>query len=271
MPPPWPGVHLYVPSGRIFMRRSGNPNGPKLLLLHGWAVHGGMYQGIRDALERHFELLVPDLRGHGYSSTPPRSPHWEIEHFADDLIAGLDQLGIDKVHLGGYSMGGFVALALAQKVPGRIGGIAIMCSAARQADKVRRNLVVAEAAFRVLPPAIMQVVSKRLLSGPGTPDGFARILQWLLGYNTRGGISGAARAMRHADLRDGLADLHHPTLVVTAEHDTAIPRRSSHELVELLPNVTHRHWEDAGHALVASHGDELAQELIDFFAKIRTP
>ncbi len=253
------------------MRRSGNPEGPKLLLLHGWAVHGGMYQGMRDALEEHFELLVPDLRGHGYSATPSRSAHWKIEHFADDLIAGLDQLGVDQFHLGGYSMGGFVALALAQKVPDRIRGIAIMCSAARQTEQVRRNLVAAQAAFRVLPPTMMQFISKRLLAGPGSPEGFARILQWLLGYNTRGGISGAAGAMRRADLREGLANLHHPTLVVTAEHDTAIPRRSSHELVDLLPNVTHRHWEDAGHALVASHGDELSQELIAFFSGISSP
>jgi|GEM_PF-6769234 len=269
MPPPWPGVQLYVPSGRIFMRRSGNPDGPKLLLLHGWAVHGGMYEGIRAHLEEHFELLVPDLRGHGYSTTP--KGRWEIEHFADDLVSALDQLDIDEVHLGGYSMGGFVALALAQKIPERISRMAIMCSAARQGDNTRRSLVLAQAAFSVLPPSTMQVLTKRLLAGPGAPEEFGRVLQWLLGYNTRAGISGAARAMRKADLRPGLAGLHHPTLVVTAEHDTAISRRASRELVELLPNVTHRHWDDAGHALVASHGDQLARELIEFFAALETP
>ncbi|MCO4768517.1 MAG: alpha/beta hydrolase [Deltaproteobacteria bacterium] len=264
-PPPWPGVQLYVPAGRIFMRRSGNPRGPKLLLLHGWAVHGGMYEGMRAELEKHFELLVPDLRGHGYSSTPARPTRWEIEHFAEDLVAALDQLEIETVHLGGYSMGGFVALALAQAIPERVQRLAIMCSAARQADDQRRNLRLAEALFKVAPPATMQVLARRLLSGPSTPDELNRVMQWLLGYNTRGGISGAAGAMRRADLRDGLAALTQPALVVTAEHDVAISSRASGELISLLPNATHRHWDDAGHALVASHGDQLAQALIEFF------
>jgi pimeloyl-ACP methyl ester carboxylesterase len=266
-PPPWPGVQLYVPGGRIFMRRSGNPANPKLLLLHGWAVHGGMYQGMRALLEERFELLVPDLRGHGYSATPARPRTWEIEHFAEDLIAALDQLDVQRLHVGGYSMGGFVALALAQAIPDRVDRLAIMCSAARQSDKVRRNLVLAEALFRVAPPETMAVLAKRLLDGPGRPEGMTRVMQWLLGYNTRAGIAGAARAMRRADLRTGAPGMAHPTLVVTAEHDVAIPRRSSDELVELLPNVTHRHWADAGHALVASHGDELSRELITFFTR----
>ena len=269
-PPPWPGVQLYVPSGRIFMRRSGRVGGPRVLLLHGWAVHGGMYEGMRAALEQHFELLVPDLRGHGYSATPAKPGRWQIEHFADDLVAALDQLEIDALHLGGYSMGGFVALALAQKIPDRVRSFAIICSAARQAHTQRRGLRYAEAFFRVAPPATMQVLARRLLSGPGTPDEFNRVMQWLLGYNTRGGISGAARAMSRADLRDGLAALTQPALVVTAEHDVAIPRHASDELIDLLPNVTHRHWSDAGHALVASHGDQLAGELVEFFTAHET-
>lgn len=265
-PPPWPGVQVYLPSGRLFVRRSGNPSGPTLMLLHGWAVHGGMYEGVRRWLEPHFDLLVPDMRGHGYSATPRRASRWEIEDFAEDLRGALDQLEVERLSVAGYSMGGFVALALAQSIPDRVERLAIMCSAARQADKVRRNLGLAQAVFSVAPPATMQVIAKRLLAGPGVPEELGRISQWLLGYNTRGGISGAARAMRRADLRDGVARLTMPSLVMTAEHDAAIPGRSSRELVDLLPNVQHKHWGDAGHALIASHGDELARELIDFIA-----
>lgn len=266
-PPPWPGVQLYLPDGRMFVRRTGNPDGPKLLLLHGWAVHGGMYEGVRRILEPHFELLVPDLRGHGYSSTPKRPSRWEIDDFARDLLAALDQLEVDHVSVAGYSMGGFVALALAQQIPDRVDHLAIMCSAARQSSKQRRNLGLAQAVFSVAPPVTMQMIAKRLLAGPGVPEELGRISQWLLGYNTRAGIAGAARAMRRADLRDGVARLTMPSIVMTAEHDVAIPGYTSRELVDLLPNVEHRHWGDAGHALIASHGDELARELVAFMQR----
>lgn len=269
-PPVWPGAQVYTPAGRVFVRRSGNPSGPKLMLLHGWGVHGGMYEGMRARLERDFELLVPDARGHGYSSTPARPRSWELEDYARDLVAVLDSLEIDRVHLGGYSMGGFIALALTQLAPERIERLAIMCSAARQPSKAQRHLGFAEAAFKILPAASMQLVAKRLLAGPGTRPDMERVMMWLLGYNTRGGLSGAARAMRRADLRSGLAAIRQPTLLVTAEHDKAIPIAASRELLDHIPDVTHRHWDDAGHALVASHGDELAEALAGFFASERT-
>lgn len=268
LPPAWPGAQVYTDRARIFVRRSGHHDAPSLMLLHGWGVHGGMFEGpLRNVLEPRFELLVPDLRGHGYSSTPTNPRRWELRDYVDDLVRALDHLQIERVHLAGYSMGGFVALGLAQAHPDRIARLGLVCTAARHPDKVRRNLVVAQSAFRVLPPQTMQFVASRLLSGPGVPRELQKVMGWLLGYNTRGGLSGAAGAMRRADLSAGLADLMHPTLLVTAEHDVAIPRYASHQLLEAIPNVHHHHFDDAGHALAASHGRELARVMLEFFGQ----
>ncbi len=266
LPPAWPGAQVYTPDARIFMRRTGHAEGGSLMLLHGWGVHGGMFEGpVRQVLEPHFELLVPDLRGHGYSSTPRNPRSWRLTDYVDDLVRSLDHLGVDRVHVAGYSMGGFVALGLAQAHPDRVDRLGLICTAAKHPDIVRRNLVVAEAAFKVLPPQTMAWVAGRLLAGPGVPEELRPVMRWLLGYNTRGGISGGAGAMRRADLTAGLAALTHPTLLVTAEHDVAVPKWASKHLLDSIPNVTHKHFEDAGHALAASHGTELARAMGDFF------
>lgn len=267
LPPAWPGAQIYTPAARIFVRRSGRSEAPSLMLLHGWGVHGGMFEGpMRGVLEPHFQLLVPDLRGHGYSSTPRRAHTWRVADFVDDLVRSLDHLGVDRVHAAGYSLGGFVALALAEAHPDRVDRLSLICAQGRYPNKARRNLAWAEAAFKVLPPQTMAWVSDRLLAGPGVPDELRPVMRWLLAYNTRGGISGAAAAMRHGDLSHGLADLPHETLLVTAEHDVAVSRRATRQLLESIPRITHRHFEDAGHALAASHGAELARALVDFFA-----
>ena len=268
LPPAWPGAQVYTGDARIFVRRSGAHDAPTLMLLHGWGVHGGMWEGpMRAALEPKFELLVPDLRGHGYSSTPQNPRRWELRDYVDDLARALDHLKIERIHLAGYSMGGFVALGFAQAHPDRVERLGLVCTAARHPDKVRRNLAVAEAAFKVLPPQTMQWVAGRLLAGPGVPPELRKVMGWLLGYNTRGGISGAAGAMRRADLTAGLSDLQHETLLVTAEHDVAVPRYASHALLESIPRVTHHHFDDAGHALAASHGGDLARVMAEFFSR----
>ena len=269
LPPAWPGAQVYTPDARIFVRQRGAPAASRLMLLHGWGVHGGMFEGpMRQVLEPHFQLLVPDLRGHGYSSTPRRPSSWRLRNYVDDLVRTLDHLGIDRVHLAGYSLGGFVALGLAQSHPDRIERLGLICTSAQHPSKARRNLAMAEAAFKVLPPQTMAWVAGRLLAD-GVPDEVRPVMRWLLAYNTRGGISGAASAMRRADLNPGLQDIPHETLVVTAEHDVAVSRWASKRLLDGIPRTTHRHFDDAGHAVAASHGEELARSLVDFFSTER--
>ena len=66
-------------------------------------------------LDNKFDLITPDLRGFGQSTTV-ETPY-TISDMADDLAGLLDHLGIEKIALAGHSMGGYVALAFAKKYP----------------------------------------------------------------------------------------------------------------------------------------------------------
>lgn len=268
-PPEWPGYEVETTRFRTWVRHVPNDR-PTLVLLHGLAVHGGMYEGgMRRELEGRFNLLVPDLRGHGQSEAPAGA--WEIEDFADDLAALLDSLDIERAHILGYSMGGFVAQCFTHRHPGRVDKLVLVCTAPRQARaSMRAGLGLLQAIFRVVPPVAMLPISRRILSGPGMPPEMRYVLPWLLKDNTRRGISGAARALRRADLRDGAKTITQRTLLVTAEHDTALPRVAWQPLLKALANVQHEHFTDAGHGLAASHGAHLGA-LVRSFLHHETP
>ena len=262
-PPDWPSYSVQTSRLRVSLRRSGPPEAEKLVLLHGWAVHGGMFEGIREHLENHFDLLVPDLRGHGETEAPWRG--YAMDSMADDLVALLDEEGIEVAHVAGYSLGGFVALAFAQRHPNRLGKLGLLCTAPRHNSVLRRfGLGLMEGIWSVAPPSSMTPVTRALLSGPGLPPEMNRALPWLMGQNSRAGLAGGARCLRKADLRPGLEDVATSCLLVTGGQDTAIKENDWRVLAEQIPDVTHHHIEAAGHGLAASHSAELGVLLRDF-------
>lgn len=95
--------------------------GEPLLLIHG--IYSSRRQwGLQfKQLQDNYRLIACDLRGHGQSSAS--NDDYSVKLFADDLVALLDNLGIEKVVCCGHSFGGFVAQELAISHPERVRGI----------------------------------------------------------------------------------------------------------------------------------------------------
>lgn len=85
-------------------------SGPPLLLLHGFTGSSASWAAVAPDLEPHFDLVMPDLLGHGRTAAPGDAGRYQMGCAAADLIALLDHLGIESAHLLGYSMGGRLAL-----------------------------------------------------------------------------------------------------------------------------------------------------------------
>jgi pimeloyl-ACP methyl ester carboxylesterase len=97
--------------GVAFERRG---QGEPLVLIHGTGGSRSHWIPVVDLLTPHRELLLVDLPGHGESDPPPRGvPHTPIG-YAKVLAELLDQLGIDRAHAAGNSVGGWTALELAK-------------------------------------------------------------------------------------------------------------------------------------------------------------
>jgi pimeloyl-ACP methyl ester carboxylesterase len=95
--------------------------GPPLVLLHGFAssLHDWSDAGYVAALEDTYRLILVDARGHGDSDKPHEPDAYRAALRAGDVVAVLDDLGLDRAHIFGYSMGAVTGFALAAHAPDR--------------------------------------------------------------------------------------------------------------------------------------------------------
>ena len=105
----------------MHVAEAGDPAAPPLVLLHGWPQHWLCWQAVLPPLAGSARLLLPDLRGHGWSDAPAGG--YEKEQLATDLLGLLDALGLDRVGLVGHDWGGFVSLLAALRAPERVRGV----------------------------------------------------------------------------------------------------------------------------------------------------
>ena len=119
--PPVPGVrHSFVDTDRlrIHLAEAGPEDGEPLLLLHGWPQHWYEWRGFVPLMSDRYRMLMPDLRGLGWSEVTERG--YEKEELARDQIALLDALGIERVNLIGHDWGGFAGFLLCLLAPERV-------------------------------------------------------------------------------------------------------------------------------------------------------
>ncbi len=105
-------VHTVEGGGglRLHVREWGKPDGPPILFIHGWSQnHLCWAKQYESALADEFRLVAYDLRGHGMSEAPLEPEHYtDGALWADDVAAIIDQLGLDRPVLVGWSYGAFV-------------------------------------------------------------------------------------------------------------------------------------------------------------------
>lgn len=90
--------------------------GPDLVLLHGWAMHSGIWSSVRKRLAQYFRLHLVDLPGHGLSPTPSTNTLNTLESMSNIVTEALPESSI----ICGWSLGGQVAMELALCIPERI-------------------------------------------------------------------------------------------------------------------------------------------------------
>jgi pimeloyl-ACP methyl ester carboxylesterase len=102
-------------------------SGPLVVLQHGLLMDAGswMQSGIIEALTDSFCVACVDSLGHGLSDKPPDPQLYGQEQRARDIVAVIDELGYDRAHLAGYSMGGWLAVGVAKHHPERLSSLVL--------------------------------------------------------------------------------------------------------------------------------------------------
>lgn len=241
--------------------RSPHPERAPFVLVNSLGTDSTLWNPLVGTLSRERDVLRFDARGHG--RTPRIGGAHDLDDLVADLVRVLDEEGVDRAHLAGISIGGMTILRLAQSSPERVVSLAPACCAAClpegewavRAQKVRdRGLA-----------AIADTVMGRWFTDvtrATRPDVVARYRDMLLGTDAQA-YAFACDALAAADLRDGLASIDAPTVVVAADADIATPPAMQREIADAIPGSGIATLKGAGHIAVAEAGDQLVTILVD--------
>jgi pimeloyl-ACP methyl ester carboxylesterase len=121
-------VGQYVEVNGVRLHYTDEGSGEPVILVHGFASNADLnwrLPGIHRRLASHFRVIAIDLRGHGLSDKPHTSEAYGLE-MVEDIAALMDQLGIQRAHLVGYSLGGFLSLKFAVMHPERVRTLSVL-------------------------------------------------------------------------------------------------------------------------------------------------
>jgi pimeloyl-ACP methyl ester carboxylesterase len=117
----------YVNNGGVRIHYEVEGSGPPLVLEHGFTDSIGSWRqfGYVDGLKDDYRLILIDARGHGASDKPHEPAAYEMARRAGDVVAVLDEVGVEQAHYLGYSMGGRIGFDTARLAPERLRSLAI--------------------------------------------------------------------------------------------------------------------------------------------------
>ena len=245
--------------------------GLPLLLIHGFPLAGSIWRKQLTGLADCCRVIAPDLRGFGQSQAPETG--YSMNVFADDLVALLDRLAIDRAVFCGMSMGGYVVLNLLDRYPDRVAGVCFVVTRAGADDaagKARRT-VLAEEVRKAGAGAAAEAFST-ILFAPQTlvanPELVAETRELMLAAPPAG-LAGGLLAMRdRPDYSARLGEFHQPALVIGAADDMAIPPTESRLLAEGLESARFCLVPRAGHMVMLEQPEAVNQALAEFMASL---
>ncbi|WAL66420.1 alpha/beta fold hydrolase [Amycolatopsis cynarae] len=238
-----PGDVITLPGrGPVFVRRADGPAGEvPLLLLHGvtWSADIN-FHGVLAPLAKTRPVIAMDQRGHG-RGLPIAGPV-EIEDLADDAVAVLDALGIERAIFGGFSLGCLVSLQAALRHRDRVAGLVLGAGSLYYRDLVRDRLFLAA----VRPATVFArrglgaTIAARYfgMNRARRNEEFRRIWPWLraeLARTPASSVLAVLGAVARYDLRHRVESLRElPSAVVLTTGDTICHPRMQQDLAERL-------------------------------------
>ncbi|MDP2143398.1 MAG: alpha/beta fold hydrolase [Gallionella sp.] len=271
-------------------------SGEPLLLIHGWGMHGGMWGSVAERLAQDFRVIAVDLPGHGFSqNTGAEDVGWversdthrlseagggyrcaqptlqgSLDSIVDELSAQFDE----PLNLCGWSLGGQVAMRWAQRYPQQVSRLALVASTPCFVQRPGWDCAMAEATLAEFAVALEQNYALTLrrflaLQVRGSENERELLVSLRTALFSRGepelaALQSGLNILRDCDLREALAEIDQPVLVIAGERDTLTPPQASRHIAERMPQARLTVLAGAAHAPFLSHPDQFVACLKSF-------
>lgn len=222
--------------------------GEPVLLIHGLGATKASFLPTVGALTPGYRTIAVDLPGFGDSDKPLRGAY-DAPFFARAMIALLDELGLERAHIVGNSMGGRVAIELGLRHPERVGRLVLLAPSlawkrSRPWAPYLRWVPTQLGAIQPAPRAVVETIVRRVIPGADTEWAAAGIDEFLRSYLQPAGRAAFYAAARNIYLEEPhgpngfwtrLGSLSVDSLFVWGRKDTLVPAAFAHHVQEVLP------------------------------------
>lgn len=256
------------PFHNIYRSTGGAPGGD-LVLLHGWGLHSIVWDEVMPALLEHFQVTVIDLPGMGQSPLP--SAPYTLELLVEQVSAVMPA----QAHVLGWSLGGLLALALAQQRPQQVRSVLTVGTSAR--------FTAAEHWPHAMAPALLERFGALLaedengtlirflaLNCKGSPtvqDDVRKLkdILYFCGLPAGRALRGGLEILAGTDLRAVVPALSQPLGMLFGEHDHLVPASALAAHQTLRPDGFHALLADTAHVPFLSHPTLFMDAVWDFY------
>jgi pimeloyl-ACP methyl ester carboxylesterase len=235
-------------------------SGPTLLLTHGYCSTSAMWQGQIEALSRHHQLVLWDMRGHGHSDYPDDATAYSEALTVADMAALLDAIGARTAIVGGLSLGGYMSLAFHRAHPDRVRALLIIDTGpgfrkddAREAWNKRAHE--SGDRFEREGLAVLKSASRE---------------RSMVSHRDAMGLARAARGMltqRDARVIESLSGIKVPSLVVVGADDTPFLAAADY-MAAKIPGAVKVVIPAAGHAVNIDQPQAFVEAVLPFLDQI---
>jgi non-heme chloroperoxidase len=273
-------VHTVTGGGglRLHVREWGKEDGPPILFIHGWSQnHLCWAKQYESGLADEFRLVAYDLRGHGMSEAPLESEHYTSgELWADDVAAIIDQVGLDRPVLVGWSYGAFVICDYLRTYgQDRIAAIDFVEGAVKLGEAAFGTLIgpafldnFADATADDLPTNIrgIRAFLEACAAKPLEGDDLETALCWNMVVPAR---IRASLAAREIDCDDVLEGLELPLLVTHGRVDSVVLPAMADHVLAMCPTAEASWYDGVGHMPHLEEPERFNRELAALTRRVR--
>jgi 3-oxoadipate enol-lactonase len=243
--------------------------GEVLLLIHGLAGDHMAWEPQVAEWKKRFRVIAADTRGAG-QSTQTDEP-LTLQDLADDFLALMSELGVERAHVVGRSMGGCIAQLMVLKEPERVASLALLASCGKFDPLALRGLVTMREVLEWT--GSWEAHARHSIRNFVSPHFFneqqlrVKEIERLIGSSTRlqGSYVQQNKAVSSHDVLDRLHEIKCPALIMSGSVDPLGSPLLTRWMLERLPQARHVEFEDASHFFMMEQPERFMGEMGSWF------